>query len=148
MVRSRAKDDKPRPLTCESLLWTPLQSSCGTTIGTPSLDRSPNWQLIFSFYSIVGKMTTPSHASGAGPAILNRPQHLFNTLRGAPSAASPTSPSSSPSSTRYATRPAHSHYTVPDSHFEIISDEIQAALGDPPSSRRTHIIRDRIEALQ
>lgn len=89
-------------------------------------------------------MASTPHASGAGPAILNRPQHLFNTLRSAPSAAS----SSSPSSTRYATRPAHSHYTVPDSHFEIISDEIQAALGDPPSSRRTHIIRDRIEALQ
>ena len=58
------------------------------------------------------------------------------------------SSSSSSAAGKYAKRPAHQHYKVPEEHFDIIGDEIQAALLDPPSSRRTHIIRDRIEASE
>jgi len=84
--------------------------------------------------------------SNAGPAFIPPVHHLTAKQLGSPSSSSSSAPSQN--NTRYATRPSHQHYQVPDNHFDIISDEIQAALLDPPSSRRTHIIRDRIAALE
>lgn len=84
--------------------------------------------------------------SNAGPAFIPPVHHLAAKQLGSPSSSSSSAPSQN--NTRYATRPSHQHYQVPDNHFDIISDEIQAALLDPPSSRRTHIIRDRIAALE